>query len=133
MNHLPAPRFLTSRQVLELHRISLAEHGGLDGVRDPGAVESASAAARNVWFYGCADFHELAAAYAFHLAECQAFLDGNKRVAAASAVAFLVLNGCADRARDQDIYEAMIAIAAHRLDRAELAAVLRAQFPRAAE
>lgn len=133
MSHLPAPRFLTSRQVRELHRISLAEHGGLPGIRDPGAVESALAAAKNVWFYGSADLHELAAAYAFHLAECQAFLDGNKRVAAASAVAFLVLNGCADRGRDRDIYEAMIAIAERRMDRAGLAAVLRGQFPGAAE
>lgn len=125
------PRFLSLAQVLRLHRQSLEEHGGLDGARDPGAIEAALAEAENAWFYGDGDLHAIAAAYAFHLAESQAFLDGNKRTAAGSAIAFLVLNGCIDRGDNTILYDAMIAIARRELDKAGLAAVLRKQFPRA--
>ncbi len=130
MSGTAEPLFLSLEQVMRLHRRSLAEHGGIDGVRDPGAVESALASAQNTWLYGGGDVHDIAAAYAFHLAESQAFLDGNKRTAMASAVIFLVVNGCSDRADDDLLYDALIAIATRRMDKAGLAAVLRKQFPR---
>ncbi len=129
MNAAGAPKFLTREQVTALHRKLLEEHGGLDGVRDLGAIESVLMAAQNVWFYSEADLYEIAAAYAYHLAQAQAFYDGNKRVAVASAFTFLDLNHCADVADDEAIYSAMIAIAEHRMDRAGLAKVLRMQFP----
>jgi death-on-curing protein len=130
MSHGKEPCFLSFDQVMRLHRRSLQEHGGLDGVRDVGAVESALAAAQNTHVYGGGDLHEIAAAYAYHIAESQAFLDGNKRTAAGSAIAFLVLNGCIDGGDDAVIYDAMIAIAQRRMDKAGLAAVLRKQFSR---
>ena len=130
MSDFGEPTFLSLDQVMALHRRSLAEHGGLDGVRDPGAVESALASAQNTWIYGGGDLHDIAAAYAYHIAESQAFLDGNKRTAIASAVAFLTGNGCDDEGKDRELYDAMIAIAARRMDKAGLAAVLRKQFPK---
>jgi death-on-curing protein len=72
-----------------LHRMSLQEHGGADGVRDFGVIEAALAAAKNTWYYRGGDVFEIAAAYAFHIAESQAFLDGNKRTGIASALTFL--------------------------------------------
>lgn len=123
------PVFLALEQVLRAHRQSLDEHGGVDGIRDPGAIESALAAAQNTWLYRDADVFEIAAAYAFHLAESQAFLDGNKRTAIASALVFLELNGAYATPNQDELYEAMIAIAARRLDKAGLADVLRRQFP----
>ncbi len=124
-----APAFLSLEQVMKLHRRSLAAHGGLDGVRDPGAVESALASARNTWCYAGGDLWGIAAAHAFHLAESQAFLDGNKRTAISSAIAFLTANDCVDRGDDRELYDAMIAIADRRMDKAGLAAVLRRHFP----
>ena len=124
------PSFLSLGQVMELHRQSIATHGGIDGVRDPGAVESALASAQNTWLYAGGDLYDIGAAYAFHLAESQAFLDGNKRTAAASAIVFLVSNNCADCGDDGVIYDAMLAIANRRLDKPGLAAVLRNQFPK---
>ncbi len=109
---------------------SLHRHGGLDGIRDRGALESALGGAENTYFYGDGDRYDIGAAYAFHLAESQGFLDGNKRTAIACAGTFLRANGCADRAQDLVLYDAMIAIAERRMDRAGLAAVLRGQFPR---
>ena len=73
---------------MRAHRDSLDEHGGIDGVRDEGAIESALAAAQNTWLYRNSDVFEIAATYAYHLAESQAFLDGNKRTAIASALIF---------------------------------------------
>jgi len=88
-------------------------------------------AAENTFYYGHGDVHAIAASYAYHLAESQGFLDGNKRTAVACAVTFLIGNGCVDRAEDLALYDAMIAIAERRMDEAGLAAVLRRQLPKA--
>lgn len=124
------PEFLTWEILVALHSRSLERWGGIDGVRDRAGLESALGAAENAFFYGDGDLHEIAAAYAFHLAESQGFLDGNKRTAIACAGAFLEGNGCLDRADDLVLYAAMIAIAKRELDKAGLAAVLRKQFPK---
>jgi death on curing protein len=122
-------RFLTLELVMKLHGRSLAEHGGIDGVRDPGAVESALAAAQNVWLYTGGDLYEVASTYAYHLAEAQAFLDGNKRTAIVSALFFLAANGVVGVPNQDEAFDAMIDVAAGRLDRAGLANFLRRQFP----
>jgi len=124
------PEFLSWEIVVALHRSSLERWGGIDGVRDRAGVESALGAAENTFFYGGGDLHEIGAAYAFHVAESQGFLDGNKRTAIACAATFLEGNGCVDRSVDIELYDAMIAISARRMDKAGLAAVLRRQFPR---
>lgn len=85
------PEFLSWEIVVALHRCSLERWGGIDGVRDRAGVESAMGAAENAFFYGAGDLHEIGAVYAFHLAEGQGFLDGNKRyLAAFCAAAFLL-------------------------------------------
>jgi len=124
------PRFLTMELVMMIHHQSLAEHGGIDGVRDRGAVESALAAGENTWLYRGSDLFEIAATYAFHLAEAQAFLDGNKRTAITSALFFLAANGVTGVPAQGELYDAMIAISARRMDKTGLADVLRRQFPK---
>ena len=119
------PRFLTLRQVERYHARSLREHGGLEGVRDAGLLDSALAAAQNAYYYGGGDLFEIAAAYAFHLAESQAFLDGNKRTATVAALAFLHINGLAIRTSTEVLHDAMIAIAEKRLTKADLAEICR--------
>lgn len=119
------PRFLTLGQVERYHDRSLREHGGLEGVRDAGLLDSALAAAQSAYYYGGGDLFEIAAAYAFHLAESQAFLDGNKRTATLAALGFLHINGVAIRTNTEMLYNAMIAIAEKRLNKAGLAGILR--------
>ncbi|HTO03425.1 MAG TPA: type II toxin-antitoxin system death-on-curing family toxin [Opitutus sp.] len=118
------PLFLSLETVHWLHQESLRQHGGLDGVRDAAAMEAALGAAQDSCYYGGGDQFDIAAAYAFHLAQSQAFLDGNKRTAIACA---LTLIGRPSPNQD-DLYDAMIAIAERRMDKAGLAAVLRRQF-----
>ena len=122
------PMFLTREAVDCLHAESLARYGGLAGVRDDGLVDSAIGAAENVWFYGDGDLFEMAAAYAFHISQAQAFFDGNKRTAVASAFTFLELNGVTVTRDDGSIYDALIAIAERRMDKVELAALFRRLF-----
>jgi death-on-curing protein len=119
------PRFLKLAEVLYLHDESLARFGGSSGVREPGLVESALGSAQNAFWYGHGNLFDIAAAYAFHIAESQAFVDGNKRTAAAAAISFLRLNGIRFPKDDGSGYKAMIEIAEKRLDKAGLAVVLR--------
>src|SRR5437773_1714108 len=89
------PRFLTLEEVLELHHESLARYGGAAGLRERHLLLSAlaqpEASFGGVFLH--ADVFEMAAAYLFHLAQNHPFVDGNKRIALASALAFLHLNG----------------------------------------
>ena len=77
-----------------IHDEQLAEHGGLPGIRDLAAVQSALARPRNLVSYdGCGDVARLAAAYVFGIARNHGFSDGNKRTALVTADLFLMLNG----------------------------------------
>lgn len=123
------PAFLAEADVLSLHRRGLEQHGGMDGLRDPGAFASALHQPEAVWFYTQGDLFDLAATYAFHLAQNQPFIDGNKRVAVAVALSFLELNGVnTSPCPDQVVYDAMIALAEKRLDKSGLAVVFRSQL-----
>ena len=109
----------------ELHGEALARFGGTSGVRDSGLIDSALASARNTYLYGGGDEFDIAAAYAFHLAEAQGYLDGNKRTAVLAALTFLAGNR-SYRTPDQEVlYDAMIAIAEKRLNKAGLAEIFR--------
>jgi death on curing protein len=124
---LDEPKFLTLAEVLYLHDESLARYSGSAGVREPGLIESALGSAQNAFWYGRGGLFEVAAAYAFHIAESQAFVDGNKRTATAAAISFLRKNGVDYPKDDGVLYRAMIEIAEKRLDKSGLAAVLKQQ------
>jgi len=87
------PYFLTREQIDIIHRDQIEAWGGLHGLRSEDALESAIAQPQNVYFYGDGDLYEIAAAYAFHIAESQAYLDGNKRTGVQAAADFLEING----------------------------------------
>lgn len=120
------PVFITRVWVDALHYRSLKEHGGQDGIRNDHGLESALAQPKNVFFYGEGGLFDLAAAYAYHIAENQPFIDGNKRTAITAALTFLEVNGVSTSALDNaELYDAMIAIADKRLDKTGLADVFR--------
>lgn len=119
------PAFLDTAQVETLHRIALQRHGGQDGLRDRAAFESAVINPSNVWYYAQGDLFDVAAAYAFHLAEAQAFLDGNKRTGMGAALVFLEGNGLPVPKATGELYRAMIAVAERRIGKPELAALFR--------
>lgn len=122
------PLFIERDVLDDIHEDSLQQFGGTSGVRDEGLVESALGSARNSYFYGGGDLFDVAAAYAFHIAQAQAFLDGNKRTGIGAALVFLDYNGVRTRVDDGTLYDAMIAIANRTLDKAGLAEVFRRYF-----
>jgi death-on-curing protein len=120
---------MTRARVETFHRRSLEDHGGQDGIRNEHGLESALAQPMNVYFYGQGDLYDMAAAYAYHLAENQPFIDGNKRTAVVTTLMFLEGNGISTSGiTNAQFYDAMIAIAEKRLDKAGLAAVFREQL-----
>jgi death on curing protein len=103
------------------HAEQLAEHGGGEGVRDAGLLESAMARPQNLATYGEPDVAALAAAYGFGIARNHPFIDGNKRTAAVVAETFLALNGYGLLASDAELVVAFLALAAGELSEDELA------------
>ena len=103
------------------HAEQLAEHGGGEGVRDSGLLESAMARPPNLAQYGKPDIAELAASYAFGIARNHPFIDGNKRTAAVISETFLMLNNAILSASDAELAVAFVALAAGELSEIELA------------
>ena len=121
------PEFLTLEDVLLIHDEQLEAYGGIEGIRDEGLLESAVMTAQASFGgeYLHQDLFEMAAAYAFHIAENQPFLDGNKRTALVSALVFLDFNGFEILDVEMKLYDAMIAIANKEMDKYDLAELLK--------
>ena len=110
------PRRLQLQAILILHRESLEEHGGLDGIRDQGLLESALARPLNLFHCeGIADLTRLAAAYGYGIARSHPFNDGNKRAAFLSAILFLRMNGARFHAPQVLITQTILQLAADEL------------------
>lgn len=120
------PVWLDLQVLLLLHRQALAEHGGLDGVRDHGLLDSALAWPMNRYAYESeGDLCRLAAAYASGIVRNHPFADGNKRTGFVAAVLFLQLNGLVLDAPDGQAIAAMLDLAAGDLPEEGFAAWLR--------
>lgn len=117
--------WVDKRALLLLHDESLAEHGGLPGLRDEGLLDSALARPANLAAYGAPDVIELAASYCVGLAKNHPFVDGNKRAALLAMGMFLYLNGHRLVAPQADATLAILAVASSEWDEATLAAWLR--------
>jgi death-on-curing protein len=88
------PIWIDKPEVLIVHSMQLAEHGGSDGIRDETLLDSALAKPRNVFAYAdSVSLPRLAASYAFGVARNHAFVDGNKRTALVVSEGFLRVNG----------------------------------------
>ncbi len=105
-----------------IHSDQIREHGGLPGVRDEKALESALARPQQKWHYGkSTTFPELAAAYAFGLVRNHRYRDGNKRIGLIAMATFLGINGYAFEASDADVVTTFIALAAGDVSETQLA------------
>jgi death on curing protein len=112
--------FLRMHEVLAIHARGIEEFGGPHGVRDAGALEAALTAAENRAYYEQATLITCAATYAYHLTQAHAFVDRNKRVAAAAAEIFLELNGAELHATNDEIVTLFLAIAAGQVARQDV-------------
>jgi len=119
-------RFPDKLDVLTIHARLVEETGGSGGLRDQGSLESALAAAENRYNYENADLITCAATYAFHLTQAHAFIDGNKRIAAAITETFLESNGRELTMTDDELAQLFLNIATGDLTRDGVEKELRA-------
>ncbi|WP_159351029.1 type II toxin-antitoxin system death-on-curing family toxin [Roseomonas harenae] len=122
---MTAWRWVGAQVVHAIHDRQLTEHGGLAGLRDQGAVESALARPENLAAYGEPDAAALAAAYAYGLARNHGFSDGNKRTAWVVARVFLADNGYRLRFDPAEAVRTVEAVAAGTLQEEALATWFR--------
>ena len=115
-------RFLSVDDVLAIHEDTIAQDGGLAGIRDPGLLESAVLMPQQQ--FGGEYLHDgvpaMAAAYLFHIAQNHAFHDGNKRTAVLSALVFLSVNGVEMLPDPVELEDTTLAVAASRCGKDEL-------------
>src|ERR1041385_3181348 len=122
MSSREEPRWLTVEQVIAIHEAQVAEHGGLPGIRDEGALGSAVDRPRNKWaFEETSDLHFLAAAYGFGIARNHPFADGNKRTSLVAMYAFLGKNGLRLVADEAEAVITMVRLCAGKHPGGELA------------
>ncbi len=118
-------RWIATEVLYAVHAEQLAEHGGLAGLRDANALESAVARAEQLAHYGVPDAADLAAAYGFGIARNHPFSDGNKRTAFVAVELFLALNGHELVATDADCVLTMLGVAAGDTDESAFAQWIR--------
>lgn len=120
------PRWLSRVVVDAVQADQLRQHGGLPGVRDENALESALARPQNKWVYAEErDLATLAAAYGFALVKSHPYRDGNKRIGFLAIATFLGINGYNLTATDADVVTEMLALAAGHVSEEELARWIR--------
>lgn len=119
-------RFLGLDEVLAIHREQVELYGGTEGVRDLGLLESAVASPEASFDgnYLHGTVNEMAAAYLYHLCQNHPFLDGNKRVAAASMFLFLYVNDHELDCSDDELVELTLGVASGEVTKAEVAVFL---------
>ncbi len=118
--------WILEETVTAIHNRQIAEHGGSDGTRDVGLLQSALARPQNLLAYGeDVDIGALAAAYAYGIAKNHPFIDGNKRTALVVMRTFLAAKGVDFMADQQDKYITILKLAEGSLDEEQLAAWVR--------
>jgi len=120
-------RYLTLKEVLELHGQILSQSGGTPGILNLSALQSALAQPR--MSFGGADLYptiaEKAAALGFSLVNNHPFVDGNKRTGHAVMEVFLVLNGFEIRAPADEQEQIVLQVASGELGRDRFTAWLK--------
>ncbi|MEM7557046.1 MAG: type II toxin-antitoxin system death-on-curing family toxin [Cyanobacteria bacterium P01_A01_bin.84] len=116
-----APLWIEEAVVIAIHRRQLAEHGGSDGIRDRGLLESALFRPKNQLAYGNPTIFDLAAAYGYGIAKNHPFIDGNKRTSYIVTRTFLKLNGYDIQASTIEKYQLWINLANSQINETQLA------------
>jgi death-on-curing protein len=116
-------RYLTIAEVLETYQRIMAQSGGLVGIRDFGALESAIS--QPYMTFGGNELYpslvEKAAALGFSLIQNHPFTDGNKRTGHAVMAMFLAMNGYKINASIDEQVEIILSLASGNLTRESFA------------
>jgi death-on-curing protein len=125
------PKWIDRRALILLLSETLAEHGGLSGLRDEGALDASLARPQHLDAYEPeSDLARLAAAYGFGLARNHPFSDGNKPVAFLAIGLFLALNRKELTADPIEAIAVIVRLAEGKLSEIELAGWIRQNMKR---
>lgn len=124
------PKWVSYEQVIAIHSRQLRRFGGAPGLRDEGMLRSALERPINKWQYEQAEISVLAAAYAIGLAKNHAFVDGNKRIAFMTMVAFLRKNGIQFAPQQAHATKIILALAAGEVSEESLARWIKDNWPK---
>jgi len=121
-----SPKWVDRIALVLLHEETLAEHGGLPGLRDQGALDASLARPRHLHTYEPeSDIARLAAAYGFGIVRNHPFNDGNKRAGFLAIGLFLAFNGGELTADPVEAIAVILRLAEGKLTELELAAWIR--------
>jgi death-on-curing protein len=120
------PVWIENELVLAIHDRQLVEHGGAEGLRDEALLQSALGRPLNQFAYESNDIVELAAKYTAGIVQNHPFVDGNKRTGFVTGVLFLELNGYRFTASEEAAAQAVLELAAGRMDEKGFGEFLRA-------
>lgn len=100
----------------------IKHYGGMYGVRDLKLLGSAIYMPESSFdgHYLHETIPAMAAAYAFHICQNHPFVDGNKRVALASSLVFLDINGYEFHCNDEILYDEIMDLAKGNVKKEEL-------------
>jgi death on curing protein len=115
------PVWVEKTVAIAIHQRQIAEHGGSDGIRDDGLLESALFRPLNQFAYSQPSIFDLAAAYGYGITQNHPFIDGNKRTGYIVMRTFLRLNGYDINASITEKYLTWIKLADNQISEAELA------------
>ena len=124
------PIWIEQDLVLAVHDRQLVEHGGGEGLRDEGLLQSALGRPLNHFACESADIVELAAKYTAGIVQNHPFVDGNKRTGFVVGILFLELNGYRFTASEEAAAQAIIELAAGRMSDNGFCEFLRANSGR---
>jgi len=107
------PVWVREDVVLAIHRRQLAEHGGQEGLRDLGLLQSALNKPKNLFHYAdpAPQLAAMAASYGFGLTLNHPFIDGNKRTSFIVCQLFLNLNNVKLQASSSEKYKMFMQLA----------------------
>ncbi len=107
-------KVITKDQALMMHRELISAHGGSDGIRDEGLLDSALSAPLQT-FGGqplLPSIQQQASRLGYGLIMNHPFVDGNKRAGVHIMLTFLAMNGIELRYTQKELYETILSVAA---------------------
>ena len=115
-------KFLTLSEVLLILEDQIRNYGGAYGVRDLNLLSSAIYMPESSFDgkYLHESIPAMASAYAYHLCQNHPFIDGNKRVALASSLVFLDINGYEFNCNEEVLYNEIMNAAKGEIKKDEL-------------
>lgn len=114
-------KYLSTKQVIDIHDEIIHKTGGLKGIRDIKLLESAINAPQIYLFEAemYQSIYEKSLIYLYHIIKNHPFIDGNKRTAYATVCIFFKINDCEMNYKDS-LEHLCIAIANGSIDKHDL-------------